>query len=338
MNKWKIASIVLILALYTIIGFYGYVFLSFINDTPDDSRFKQFVELQPNKEDDKAGQSLLPYDEPEWKGQERVNILLIGGDSRGLSKYEIPRSDTLMIASIDPLTERAHLFSLLRDTYVKIPGHGSERVNVAVVLGGPQLAMQTVSQLTGLDIHYYIYTDFYGFVHLIDEIGGIEFDVEKDMYYSSIADGPEYDINLKKGWQLLDGASALQYVRYRGDAASDFARTERQRKFMTALAEKLQSTSSILRLPLILHKMDPYIESNINAGEMIKLGTLGFNAKSNEIVELQLPPSKLLQETRRGGASVIAVDPDELQSYIRKQLADTDPTAKQEGTAHATGQ
>jgi LCP family protein required for cell wall assembly len=338
MYKWKIVSMVLIVAVYTIIGFYGYVILSFINDSPNDSRFKQFVESQPNKVVDGSDQSKLPYDEPKWEGQERVNILLIGGDSRGLSKNEIPRSDTLMIASIDPLTERAHLFSLLRDTYVEIPGHGSERVNAAVVLGGPQLAMQTVSQLTGLDIHYYIYTDFYGFVHLVDEIGGIEFEVEKDMYYSSIADGPEYDINLKKGWQLLDGNLALQYVRYRGDAASDFARTERQRKFMTALAEKLQSTSSILRLPLILHKMDPYIESNINAGEMIKLGTLGFNAKSNEIVELQLPPSKLLQETRRGGASVIAVDPDELQSYIRNQLAEPEPTVKQEGTTHATGQ
>jgi len=84
--------------------------------------------------------------------------------------------------------------------------------------------------------------------------------------------------------------------------------------------------------------MDPYIESNINAGEMIRLGTLGFNAKSNEIVELQLPPAKLLQETRRGGASVIAVEPAELQSYIRKQLAETDPPVKQEGTSHATGQ
>jgi anionic cell wall polymer biosynthesis LytR-Cps2A-Psr (LCP) family protein len=82
----------------------------------------------------------------------------------------------------------------------------------------------------------------------------------------------------------------------------------------------LQTTSSILRLPRILNAIDPYIESNLNAGEMIKLGALGFEAKAQEVTSIQLPPSKLLEETKRGGASVLAVDPDRLQDFIREEI------------------
>jgi anionic cell wall polymer biosynthesis LytR-Cps2A-Psr (LCP) family protein len=180
--------------------------------------------------------------------------------------------------------------------------------------------MRTVSDLTGLNIQYYVYTDFHGFTHLIDAIGGIEYEVEKDMHYTSKADGSEYDIKLKKGRQHMDGHTALQYVRYRADARSDFSRTERQRKFMMAVAERLQTTSSILRFPRILHTIDPYIETNLNIGEMLKLGALGFEVRALESKDIQLPPSQLLLETHRGGASVIVVDKNKLKTFIQKEL------------------
>ncbi len=321
MTWLKTAAVTLVVLTLGVVGYYGYSFYSFANDDDTPSRFDKF-------DDPSAAQSLpkttvdeVEYETPKWEGTDRVNILLLGGDSRGLSKNEIPRSDTMMIASIDPVTKKAHLFSLLRDTYVRIPGHGSERINSAIVLGGPKLAMRTASELTGLDIQYYVYTDFEGFVHLIDEIGGIDFEVEKDMKYKSRADGPEYDIDLKAGMQHMDGRTALQYVRFRHDALSDYARTERQRNFMTAVAQKLQTTSSIIRLPRVLAAIDPYIETNLSVTEMIKLGALGFEARVNEVAGVQLPPSNLLREESVGGASVLTVDPDDLQEFIAETFA-----------------
>jgi len=316
MTLWKTALVTVVALTLAVVGYYGYSFYSFAQDGQDDSRFKQFDDeglAETNVERE-------TYDPPRWEGTARVNVLLLGGDSRGLRENEVPRSDTMMIASIDPVTKKAHLFSLLRDTYVEVPGHGSERINTALVLGGPKLAMRTVSELTGLDVQYYVYTDFEGFIHLIDEIGGIEFEVEKDMHYTSRADGPEYDIDLKKGLQHMDGRTALQYVRFRHDALSDFARTERQRKFMAAVAQKLQTSTSIIRLPRILNAIDPYIETNMTVTEMIKLGALGYEAKANEVTGVQLPPSELLREERRGGASVLTVDPEDLQAFIRDEL------------------
>jgi len=308
-----------------VVGYYGYSFYDFFNENQDDSRFAQF-NTQPSGT---AKAQEVAYVPPKWEGTERVNILLLGGDSRGLAKNQVPRSDTIMIASLDPVTKKAHLFSLLRDTYVRIPEHGSDRVNTALVLGGPHLAMRTVGELTGLDIQYYVYTDFEGFIHLIDEIGGIEFYVEKDMKYTTKADGPEYDINLKEGLQHMDGRTALQYVRFRHDALSDFSRTERQRKFMTAVAQKLQTSTSLFRLPQILAAIDPYIESNLTVTEMLKLGALGFEAKANEVVGLQLPPPELLREDNVGGASVLTVDPDDLKEYIEEKFAEAAAPAEE---------
>ncbi|MGZ9586816.1 LCP family protein [Paenibacillus marinisediminis] len=260
-----------------------------------------------------------PPEPPKWDGTERVNILLLGADVRGLKSNESPRTDTMMIASIDPKTKKATLMSILRDTYLTIPEYGNDRANAAYSYGGHKLAMQTLSNWTGLDIQYYIYTDFQGFIKLIDALGGIEFEVEKDMHYTSKADGKEYDINLKKGLQKLNGESALQYVRFRYDALSDFSRTKRQRELLTAVAQEMKSTWSIIQLPYLINQISPYVDTNLTVDDMIKLGALGLGVSMGE--NLQLPPSNLLQETRVHNADVLKVsDLDAMQAYIRDAL------------------
>ncbi|HEX7058064.1 MAG TPA: LCP family protein [Bacilli bacterium] len=293
-------------------GYYIYSILNFTRNIQDDNRSSKFAQFQQETKQDEP---------PEWEGKDRVNILLLGGDSRGLGKNEIPRSDTMLIASLDPVTKKAYLFSLLRDTYVPIPGHGSERINAAITLGGPELAMKTVTELTGIPIQYYVYTDFQGFIALIDAIGGIDFYVEKDMHYTSAADHHQYDIDLKKGEQHLDGKTALQYVRFRHDAMSDYARTERQRNFLQAVAQKLKSTTSILKLPRILNAVDPYIETNLSINDMWKLGSLGYKIDTNNVVSVQLPPQDLLREENVGGASVVTVDSDRLKAFVQDTFA-----------------
>lgn len=315
---WSLAGLVLII--FGVTGYYAYSLYSFadnINKEPEDSFFSNIPSLT------KTSAELEP---PKWEGKERVNILLLGGDSRGMGKNEIPRSDSLMIASLDPVTKKSYLFSILRDTYVDIPGEGSDRINTAIARGGPELAMKTVSNFMGIPIQYYVYTDFKGFIALVDALGGIDLDVEKDMYYTDSADGNQYDINLKKGYQHLDGDTALQYVRFRHDASSDFTRTERQRKFMQALAEKLQSTTSILKLPSILSSIDPYIETNLNVNQMIKLASLGFEVKTDGMVSQQIPPMDLVQEKVIGGAKVLGAEPAEVKVFVKQLFGEISTT------------
>src|SRR5690606_20620333 len=185
--------------------------------------------------------------------------------------------------------------------------HGYDRINAALALGGPDLSMKTVSELTGLPIHHYVYVDFEGFIKLIDAIGGIDYHVEKDMKYIDPTDNPAYNIDLKEGMQHLDGNKALQYVRFRHDAMSDYTRTERQRNFLKAVAVKLQSTASLLKLPGTLREIAPYIETDMNLDVMLRLGTLSFSLDTGSFEGVQLPPFELLREERINGAEVLTV-------------------------------
>ncbi|WP_127534415.1 LCP family protein [Paenibacillus kobensis] len=288
-----------------------------LHKSGEDSKFSQF-------ENDATPEP------PKWEGSERVNILLMGGDGRGLEKNQVARSDTMMVVSIDPATKKAHVFSVLRDTYVDIPDHGRGRINTAVTEGGERLARTTIGNLLGLDIQYYVYTEFEGFKSLIDEIGGIDFYVEKDMNYVDNADLNRYDIHLKKGQQHLDGDHALQYVRFRHDAMSDFTRTERQRAFMKAVADKILTGWNILKMKDIIESVEPYIETNLTVEDMLKLGNLGRNVSMAG--SEQVPPMDLIGEDKVGGAAVIGIkDEDKLREFVQETLA-TDKNTAATGT------
>jgi LCP family protein required for cell wall assembly len=320
MRKKRIKWVFITLGI-ALIGFMGYYFISIYTavDGFNKSEKNSIFTTIENK-------NLKPAEiaPPKWEGKERVNILVLGGDSRGLTKSdEVPRSDSMMVISIEPNTKKALLLSILRDTYVKIPGHGEERINAALALGGPSLAMKTVSNLLGIPVQYYVYTDFKGFIGVIDAMGGVNLDVEKDMNYTDGEDDHIYDIHLKKGYQHLDGKTALQYVRFRHDALSDFARADRQRKFLTAISAEMQTASSFIKLPQILHAIDPYIETNISVSDMYKLGTLGYEAKAAGFIGQQIPPDQLLAEKTIRGAAVITTDPVKLKQYIQNLFVES---------------
>lgn len=310
-RKWlKYTMLLLSIGILGIVSYYTYSIIQFSNHIS--------TATKPADETDTAPNEVVEI--PKWEGKERINILLIGGDSRG---DDAGRSDTMLVASIDPVTKRAHLFSLLRDTYVEIPGHDKGRLNSAFAYGGIELTRQTVSDLLDLPIHKYVYTDFVGFIALVDSLGGVDIEVEKDMYYTSKADKHMYDIDLKQGLQHLDGKMALQYVRFRHDAKSDFARTERQRILMTEVAKKMQTTNSLIKLPGILDSIAPYIETDLSPKEMLKLMALGFDVNLDKIDQQQLPPFSLLSNEKIGRAQVLGVDKNKLQAYV-KQLFEKD--------------
>ncbi|MGO4731125.1 LCP family protein [Paenibacillus sp. 2KB_22] len=269
---------------------------------------------------------------PKWSGTEPVNILLMGVDSRGNKKGEIPRSDSMMVVSLDPVQKRINVFSILRDTYTDIPEHGKNRINTAIT-HGPQTAMRAVGDLLGIPIQFYVYTDFQGFIKLVDAVGGVDYYVEKDMTYESKADKNEYDIHLKEGEQHLDGKTALQYVRFRHDAMSDYSRTKRQRDFTNAIVKKMISTTSIIKLPSILEEVSPYIDTNLSVDDMWKLASVGYKSKME--ASEQIPPMKLLKETYVGKAAVLTVSSsDELKEYVRNIIKtnESDPAEADSST------
>jgi LCP family protein required for cell wall assembly len=251
---------------------------------------------------------------------DQINILLLGGDSRN---SEIQSSDSIMIVSIDPATKKMKLLSILRDTYVNIPGYGEDRISRAITMGGSSMAMRTVEEWAGIPIQYYVYMNMQSFIRLIDSIGGIDLEVEKNMNYVDSNEDPMYEIHLKKGYQHLDGIKALQYVRFRHDAFGDLARTERQRKFLKAVVIELLTRTTVMELPKLIHFFEPYIETNLSVDDMIKLGKLGFDIDTESIDSIQLPPMELIQEKSVNGKGVIYVEElEQLKSYVKGVLKD----------------
>lgn len=333
MRIWKRMFFIVLVVVAATAGYYGYSFYQFAQDIQEPNV------VTPSLPD--GGAATKAAEIPQWDGQDRVNILLMGVDRRGMRNNGLPRSDSMMLVSIDPVTKRYDLFSILRDTYVDIPGYGSSRINAAIVEGGPELAMKTVSQFTGLAVDRYVITDFEGFKALIDAVGGVELDVEKNMYYHDPTDKGVYDINLKKGLQHLDGNKALQYVRFRHDATSDYTRTERQRKLLAAVADQMKKGTTLLQLPMILKEVTPYVQTNISTVDMLKLSALGLNLNTQNPGEYQLPPMGMFRESRQAG-SVLVPDVDEVQAFIRQTLqpagADTNASVTDEETKSSTPQ
>ena len=220
-------------------------------------------------------------DEPQIAKGEPVNILLLGIDARPGETNA--RTDTMMLACINPELQKVALISIPRDSRVDVPGSGDNKINSANVVGGPKAACRAVEKLLGTKVDYYVLTNFSGFANMIDILGGVTIDVEKDMKY--LAEG----INLKKGVQHLNGEDALAYVRYRGDALADIARTERQQKFLKAFAEEMFKTKTILKIPSLLPELKKNVETNMGTKTMLELAKLALKFSPGDLVAQTLP-------------------------------------------------
>ena len=180
-----------------------------------------------------------------------TNWLLVGSDSRqGLSEEDqaelgtggdvgIGRTDTIMLLHI-PRSGTAQLVSIPRDSYVNVPGFGSDKINAAFTYGGPQLLAQTVEEATGVGIDHYAEIGMGGLANVVDSVGGVEICVEE-----AITD-PLAGIDLAAGCQDLKGADALGYVRTRATAQGDLDRVQRQREFFAALLDKITSPATLI--------------------------------------------------------------------------------------------
>lgn len=185
-------------------------------------------------------------------GSKGYNYLLVGSDSReGLTaeqrkayatgKAEGRRTDSIILVHVPAGGGKPALISLPRDSYVPIPGHGSNKINAAFSFGGPKLLVHTVEQVTDLHVDGYVEIGFGGFASVVDSLGGVDICVKANMK------DPKAGINLKKGCQTLDGKNALGYVRARySDPRGDIGRADRQRQFLGAIMKKAATPSTVL--------------------------------------------------------------------------------------------
>ena len=230
------------------------------------------------------------YNEDDKKGmlvaKDKATVMIMGVDERA---DDVGRSDTLMIATLDPDKNQAALLSVPRDTRVKIKGYGFDKINAAYAYGGRKLTQETIESLLNTHIDHYIKINVHGFTKIIDALGGIDIDVEKRMYYEDPwdDDGGLY-IDLQPGMQHMDGKTAITYVRYR-DEEGDIGRIKRQQNFMKAVMDKLVSPTIIPKLPAIVSAVSDSVETDMSVSEILSfLGTLQ-DAKDNGLKSEMLP-------------------------------------------------
>ena len=202
------------------------------------------------------------------KAKDKSIVMIMGVDKR---EDDVGRSDTLMIATIDPRLDQATLLSIPRDTRVKIRGRGYDKINAAFAYGGVALTESTVENFLGIDIDHYVQIDTNSFVKIIDAIGGIDIDVEKRMYYEDPwDDNGGLVIDLYPGQQHMDGKTAVTYVRYR-DSEGDIGRVKRQQAFMAACMDKVTSPEIVPRIPKIVREIIDAVETDMSLRQLLEL-------------------------------------------------------------------
>jgi LCP family protein required for cell wall assembly len=241
----------------------------------------------------------------------RVNVLLLGIDAR--QGETMSRSDSIIMASIDPKTKQIALLSIPRDTRVNIPGHGWDKINSASVYGGPELTMRVVSDLVGVQLKYYVLTNFSGFKDIVDTLGGVTIDVEQNMYHEDETDLAN-EIYLRKGLQRLDGDKALQYVRYRDYVQGDIDRTKHQQVFLMALAKEILQPSTITKLPKLIPEINKCVKTNLGTSDMVKMASTLNSIEDYNMVAQTLPGRNITV----GDGSYWGVDPAEAKQMVAK--------------------
>jgi LCP family protein required for cell wall assembly len=312
-------------AAWTGVGLNPFQPVSRASATPDPSQVPQTPTMVP-----------VEVTPQPWDGSSRVTILLLGLDYRDwAANQSAPRSDTMLLVTIDPITQQAGMLSIPRDLWVEIPGFGHNRINTAYMFGeayrlpggGPGLAIRTVEDLIGVPIQYYAVVDFATFERLIDEIGGIDVLVRGRIKISPIGRQSRW---LEAKPYHLDGAEALAYVRVRKGVGSggDFGRAERQQQVALAVVDRVVGFDMIPQLvrkaPRLYQELSEGIRTNLSLDQMISLGWLAVRVPRENIRRGVIsPPNMVGFHTRPDGAQVLRPVPDQIRALRDDIFVDT---------------
>lgn len=228
-----------------------------------------------------------------WDGSSRITLLFMGLDYRDWEEGDIPRTDSMILFSIDPSSKNAGMISIPRDLWVDIPGSGYNKINTAYRLGemnnlpggGPGLAMKTVEEVMGIPVHYYALVDFNAFVRFIDEMGGLDMKIREEIVIDPI--GPGNTRKLEVGTQTLTGAEVLAYARNRYEGNDDFDRSRRQQEVIMAIRKQVVQfdmlPTLVSRAPQLYYELASGININLSLDQLIRLAMLAAQIDEQNI-------------------------------------------------------
>jgi len=289
------------------------------------------------------------------EGDGRVNVLLLGKGGPGHDGPDL--TDTLLVASVDPLAKETALLSIPRDLWVK-SDNGQSKINAVYanakyrVLNNYSLKQQTdavkqqaedagvkaiettITNAMGIPIHYYVMVDFTAFKQAIDAVGGIDINVKTALYDPTVAwENHNNSLIAAVGQQHFDGVRALLYARSRhGSTRGDFDRTERQREVIVALKSRVLSLGTFanpLKLNQLIDAFGNHVTTDFTLNEMMRVYDIVKQVDSSKIQSIGLadPPNNFVTTGTVNNQSVVQpraglFDYSAIQSYIRNTLRD----------------
>lgn len=287
------------------------------------------------------------------EGDGRINVLLLGKGGPGHTAPDL--TDTLLVASVDPIHKEAALLSIPRDLYVKSPA-GQSKINSVYANAksasldranknsnskakdaenaGVAAIQTTVEQSLGIPIHYYVMVDFIAFQKAIDTVGGVTIDVKKPLYDPSVAwENNNNPLLAATGLQNFNGKKALLYARSRnGSERGDFDRTERQREILLGLKSKVLSVGTFanpIKINQLVSNFGDHAQSNLSTDEVLRLYSLAKDIDGSKVASIGLadPPNDYVVTDNVNGLSIVRpraglFDFSEIQSYVRNSLKD----------------
>ena len=225
--------------------------------------------------------------EPKSLGDRPWNILVIGSDKRAGKGGDNGRGDTLILVRLDIKRNFVSMLSFPRDLFVSIPGYGQNKINAAYAFGGYQLAIETVQQLTGEKINHFFNIDFEAFRRLVNDTNGVYLDIDRWYFNDNSGGGERFEqLDIKPGYQKLNGFDSLDYVRYRhGD--TDFGRIARQQAF---LAELKRQTRGARGLDNIIDAVHDEVTTSLRSTTRLKDFLLfGLQTEKDHVARTTIP-------------------------------------------------
>jgi len=271
----------------------------------------------------------LPDPDP-WDGTSRVNLLVMGLDLRDdESGDSAPRSDTMILLSMDPLNNTASAVAIPRDMWVAVPGFGYYKVNTAhrfgelynIPGGGPALASQTVEEFLGVPVHFYMQIDFQAFVDFIDHIDGIKLTFDEP--YTLDRRGKWNTVTLEPGTYVVGGEYALAYARDRKSEGDDFDRSGRQLEVILKIRERIlefnQLPNLVMNAPAIYEDLSTGIRTNMSLNQLIQLAWKAREIPADNIQMAVIGPEHVSLAKSPDGLDILRPIPDKIR-LLRDEL------------------
>ncbi len=274
---------------------------------------------------------------PNIAAGERVNVLLLGIDKREGEAGPF-RTDTMILATLDPKTKTAGMLSIPRDLYVPIPipKVGENRINTANFFGetykypggGPALAKKTVEYNLGIPVHFYVLIDFEGFKKIVDTLGGIDIDVPTpidDPEYPTENYGVEY-LHIPAGHPVhMDGDLALKYARTR-HTTNDFDRSRRQMQVLLAMRDKALKLDILPKLPQLYSEFKGTIQTDLSLSQILALAPIARQIRSDNIKTRAIDQTVTYEIRLNNGADVLWPDRAKIARVVR-EIFPEEPTS-----------